>query len=374
MIIGVLKEIKDNEGRVAITPQGVRACAGAGHRVLIESSAGAGSGIDNEHFSQAGAEILDNKISVCDEADLILKIKEPLPSEYAAFHPGQMLFTFFHFASNKELAEAMLRAQVTCIAYETVETAEGKIPLLAPMSEIAGKMAPMVASCYLAKSAGGKGILASFVEHVPPARFVILGGGNAGRAAAAVALGIDAEVVILDKSGATIEKLKEMFPRAICALSSPEAVAKHVAMADVVIGAAHVPGAQAPKLVSRRQVRGMEAGSVIVDIAIDQGGCIETSRPTTHSHPAYVEEGVVHYCVTNMPGIFPRTGTYALAYETLPYILELAGKGLKAFDNEALMRGLNMYKGKITSRKVAESHGLPWSDPGEALSHAAHNP
>jgi alanine dehydrogenase len=302
-----------------------------------------------------------------EKARLIVKVKEPLPPEYNLLHPEQMLFTFFHFSSNRELTLAMLSAQATCVAYETVETDDGRVPLLAPMSEIAGKMAPMMAAIYLAKPCGGKGVLASSVEHVAPARFVILGGGSAGRAAAAVALGIGAEVVILERFQCVIDKLRKLFPAAVCVPATPENIAQHVAAADALIGAVHMPGAPAPKIVSRNMVAAMEQGSVIVDIAIDQGGCIETSRPTTHSDPVYVAEGVIHYCVTNMPGVFSRTATYALTSVCLPYALALANSGLRAFKNQELLRGLNMYKGKITNRRVAEAHGLPWTDPEELL-------
>jgi len=261
----------------------------------------------------------------------------------------------------------MLSAQIICIAYETVVTEDGRIPLLAPMSEIAGKMAPIMASLYLATSSGGKGVLASSVEHVAPARFVILGGGTAGRAAATVALGIGAKVIILERFQCIIDKLQKLFPTASCVQATPESIAHHATTADALIGAIHIPGAPAPKIVSRKMVAGMEKGSVIVDIAIDQGGCIETSRPTTHSDPVYVDEGVIHYCVTNMPGVFPRTATYALTSVSLPYALELANSGIVAFKNQELLRGLNLYKGMITNRRVAEAHSLPWTDPGDIL-------
>jgi alanine dehydrogenase len=367
MIIGVLKEVKDNESRVAMTPEGVKKFIRADHRVLIDNNAGIGSGISNEQYKEAGAEILENKNEICKKSELILKIKEPVPAEYNIFSPGQMLFTFFHFASNRQLTEAMINAKVTCIAYETVETADGEVPLLAPMSEIAGKMAPIVAANYLAKPAGGKGVLASSVGNVKPARFVILGGGNAGQAAATVALGMGADVTIIEKTQARIEELKKIFTGASFALATPENVATNVKQADVVIGTVHVPGARAPKLVSGEMVKKMEEGSVIVDIAIDQGGSIETSRPTTHSNPVYVEEGVIHYCVTNMPGVFPRTSTFALTSTTISYALELADKGTKAFENSELLKGLNIYKGKITNKGVAEAHNLPYTDPKQLL-------
>jgi len=367
MIIGVLKELKDHENRVAVTPRGVKEFIRAGHSVLVEHNAGTGSGISNDELRQAGAGIAESRDEISANAGLILKIKEPQPSEYTLFRPGQILFTFFHFASSRQLTEAMINAQVACIAYETVETAEGRIPLLAPMSEIAGKMAPIVAANCLARPAGGKGVLASSVENVKPAMFVILGGGNAGQGAAAVALGMGAAVVIVEKDQANIDRLKHILPKALIVLSFPDNIETHVRQADALIGTVHIPGARTPKLVTREMVGEMEKGSVIVDIAIDQGGCIETSRPTTHSKPTYVEQGVIHYCVTNMPGVFPRTSTFALTHRTLPYALELAEKGTRAFSNAELRKGLNIYKGKVTNRGVAEAHSLPYTDPGELL-------
>lgn len=367
MIIGVLKEVKDNEYRVAITPEGVKAFIRADHRVLIETNAGKGCGIRNNQFQEAGAEIVQNKKDLCEKAELILKIKEPMPEEYTIFRPGQMLFTFFHFASNKPLTGAMIKSQVTCVAYETVETADKKLPLLAPMSEVAGKMAPIVAANYLAKPIGGKGVLASSVGNVKPAKFVVLGCGNAGRAAVNVALGIGAEVTIIERRPTKIAQLRKIFPQANLVRSTPENIARYVKQADVLIGTIHTPGARTPKLVSREMVHDMENGSVVVDIAIDQGGCIETSKPTTHSKPFYVVKGVIHYCVTNMPGAFPRTATFALTSATLPYALELADKGLKASANEKLLKGLNIYKGRITNKKVAEAHNLLYTDPRKLL-------
>ncbi len=367
MIIGVLKEIKDNENRVAITPKGVKEFIKANHKVLIEKNAGIGSGISDEQYREAGAEIVSDKNEICEKAGLIMKIKEPISIEYNIFKEEQMLFTYFHFASGRELTEAMMKAKVSCIAYETVETADGKVPLLAPMSEVAGKMAPIVAANYLAKPVGGKGILASSVGNVKPARFVILGGGNVGQAAATVALGIGVDVTILEKNQDKIEKLKNIFPKASFVLSTPENAAKYVKKADVLIGAVCITGAKAPTIVSREMVKSMGEGSVIVDVSIDQGGCIETSKATTFSNPTYVEEGVIHYCVTNMPGAFPRTSTFALTNATLPYALELANKGIKAFENEELLKGLNIYKGKVTNKRVAEAHNLPSSDPRELL-------
>jgi alanine dehydrogenase len=363
MIIGVLKEIKDNENRVAITPRGVKYFVGSGHSVLIEKNAGAGSGIKDELYEREGAEIITDKNILSQRSQLILKIKEPLPQEYSLFQPDQMLFTFFHFASNKELTEAMMKAHVTCIAYETVETERGRLPLLSPMSEIAGKMAPIVAAHYLSMPAGGKGILASSVGHSDHARFIILGGGNAGRAAASVALGIGADVTIVERSRKNIERLKKMFRKVSFAIPTQKTIERLVCSADAVIGTVHVPGARAPKIVSREMVRQMEKGSVIVDVAVDQGGCFETTRPTTHSNPVYFEEGILHYCVANMPGAYPRTSTYALTGETLKYALKIAQKGIDACRQNELSKGLNIYKGKVTNRRVAKAHGFPYTDP-----------
>ncbi len=367
MLIGVLKEIKDNEYRVAITPAGVTAFIKAHHRVVIEDNAGIGSGFTNEQYQKAGAEIIEDRQKLCSRAELVLKIKEPLPDEYSLFKPGQMLFTFFHFASNRDLTEAMLRTQVTCIAYETVQTADGKLPLLAPMSEVAGKMAPLIAANYLAKPLGGKGVLASSVAHVAPAGFLILGGGNAGQAAARIALGIGADITLIEKCQNHINILQKEFPGISCLPSTPENIARALPKADAVIGTVHIPGTRAPRLVSRDMLTTMEQGSVIVDIAIDQGGCFETSKPTTHSEPVYREEGIMHYCVANMPGIFPRTSTLALVNAALPYALELADKGRNAFNNPELLKGLNLYKGHVTNRGVAEACNLPCADPQSVL-------
>jgi len=365
VIVGILKEIKNNENRVGVTPDGARALVAAGHSVLVEHDAGAGSGFSDAGYELAGASITADAKIICRAAGLIVKIKEPLPGEYGLFKPGQIIFTFFHFASSRQLTQAMIDAGTVCIGYETVQTAEGFLPLLAPMSEIAGKMAPMMAFSCLAKTAGGKGVLACPVASVPAARFVILGGGTAGQAAATIATGLGAEVAILDRDAAQIDRLKKRFPAAACEPATPGSIEKFVAAADVLIGCVHIPGAQTPRLVSRELVKKMEPGSVIVDIAIDQGGCIETSRPTTHAHPTYIEEGAVHYCVANMPGIFPRTSTLALTGATLPYVLQLAGDGCAAFNNAELLRGLNIYKGEITNHAVAQAFGLPWHDGRE---------
>ncbi len=366
MIIGVLKEIKDNENRVALTPDSTQKLTNAGNNVLLEEDAGKGSGFTNEEYVKSGAAI-SSKNEICKESGLILKIKEPLAEEYEIFKPGQILFTFFHFASNKKLTEAMVKASITCIAYETVETEEGTVPLLAPMSIVAGKIAAIAAANYLSKAFGGKGVLASPVGTAQPARFLILGGGNAGKAAAEVALGMGAAVTIIEKSEKEIKVLKNRFSQASFCASTPDNISDHVARSDAVIGTIHLPGARPPKLVTRNMIKTMEKGSVLVDVAIDQGGCFETSRPTTHSDPVYTEEGIIHYCVSNMPGAFPRSSTLALTSATLPYVLELAQKGKKAFQNKGLLKGLNIYRGKVTNRNVAKAHGLEFNDPMSLL-------
>jgi alanine dehydrogenase len=360
MIVGILKELKNNENRVALTPAGTQKLTSRGNNVLIEQDAGEGSGFANEEYEKSGATIT-NKSQIFKTSALILKIKEPLPEEYAIFKPGQMLFTFFHFASNKALTEAMINASVTCIAYETVETEDKRVPLLAPMSIVAGKMASIAAANYLSKTYGGKGVLSSPVGTAQPAHFLILGGGNAGKASAEVALGMGADVTLIEKSEKVIESIKKRFPKASFAVSTPENISAYLKESDAVIGTIHLPGSRPPKIVTRKMIRTMEKGSVLVDVAIDQGGCFETSRPTTHSDPVYIEEGIVHYCVSNMPGAFPRSSTLALTSATLPYVLELAQKGEKAFRNKELLKGLNIYQGKVTNRKVAEAHNLDYT-------------
>ena len=366
MIVGILKEIKNNENRVALTPVGTQKLIHSGSPVLIEHDAGNGSGFPDETYVNAGAGI-SSKAEICKKAGLILKIKEPLQEEYEIFRPSQMLFTFFHFASNKALTEAMVNASVTCIAYETVETEDNTVPLLAPMSIVAGKMAAIAAANYLSKTYGGKGVLASPVGAAQPARFLILGAGNAGKAAAKVAQGMGASVTLIEKSEEVIELLTEIFPKASFAVSTSTNISAYIKQSDAVIGTIHLPGSQPPKIVTRKMIKTMEKGSVLVDVAIDQGGCFETSRPTTHSDPIYIEEDMVHYCVSNMPGAFPRSSTLALTSATLPYVLELAQKSEKAFQNKELLKGLNIYQGKITNKKVAEAHDLDYTNAESLL-------
>jgi len=361
MIIGVLKEIKNNENRVAATPECVREFVSHGHRVLIEENAGTGSCIEDHRFEAAGAEIIADKYRICREANLILKVKEPVPEEYTLFSPGQILFTFFHFASSRRLTRAMLDANVICIAYETVRAPDGNFPLLAPMSEIAGKMASIVGAYYLARPLGGKGILASPAAGVNAARYTIVGSGNVGKAAAAVALGMEADVVILTETQRQKDEIRRLFPRASAEVAETEQIVSCLSDTDVLIGGVYVAGDRAPRLITRRMVRQMEPGSVIIDVSIDQGGCVETSRPTSHSHPVYMEEGILHYCVTNMPGVFPQTSTYALTRVVRPYALKIADSGEKALEDPALLKGLNIYRGRLTNPKVAAVFELPYA-------------
>jgi alanine dehydrogenase len=362
MIVGVPRELMEAEYRVAITPVGVRELTDEGHTVLIERDAGAGSAIPDVAYERAGARLVRSAEDVWGEADLVLKVKEPLPSEFGLLRQGQILFTYLHLAAHRDVTEALLRSKATAIAYETVETADGRLPLLAPMSEIAGRMAPHVAAHLLERAQGGRGILFSGVSGVRPARVCVIGAGMAGANAAWIAQGLEAEVVLIDKN---VEKLRYVDHihkgRILTLFSARLVIEEQVALADVVIGAVLVPGALAPKLISAEMVASMRPGSVLIDISIDQGGCAETSRATTHTNPTYVTHGVVHYCVGNMPGAVPHTSTYALTNATLPYVLALARRGLVGAlaADPTLARGVNVHEGHVTSRPVAEAHGLP---------------
>jgi alanine dehydrogenase len=367
MIVGVLKEIKTKENRVALTPYGAKQFVARGHEVLVERHAGAGSGFSDEEYVSAGAKIVESPKEICERAELVLKIKEPLPQEYGYFRPKQMIFTYFHFASSKELTLAMIETRSACIAYETVEV-DGKLPLLAPMSSVAGQMAPLIASWFLAKHNGGRGVLLSGLEGAPRAKVVIIGAGFVGENALKNALALRAEVTVIEKNEARIEVLKKKYPEATFLKSTPEIIDEEARKADVLIGAVLLPGAMAPKLVKEETVKNMKKGAVIVDVAIDQGGCVETARPTTHEDPVYEKHGVIHYCVTNMPGAYPRTSTIALTNATLPYAIELADKGLMALkENEALKKGLNIYDGKVVYKAVADAFGLPYTPVEEVL-------
>jgi len=366
VIVGVPTEVKDHEYRVALTPAGARELTAGGHRVLVQAGAGEGSAIADTQYEAAGAEIVG--VEDAWSADLILKVKEPTPAEFGRLdggspgRPARMLFTYLHLAASLEVTRALLDSGMDAIGYETVQTPDGRLPLLAPMSEVAGRMAPQVGATLLEKGHGGRGVLMGGVSGVHPARVVVLGAGMAGANAAWIAQGMEAEVVILDR---TIDRLRYIDSihkgRILTLMSNRTTVEDSVLAADLVIGAVLVPGALAPRIVSKDLVAAMKAGSVIIDISIDQGGCIETAHMTTHSDPTYVVDGVVHYCVGNMPGAVPNTSTYALTNATLPYVLELAGRGLAAAAaaDPALAGGVNLSRGQIVSAPVAEAHGLP---------------
>ncbi|HWO69880.1 MAG TPA: alanine dehydrogenase [Actinomycetota bacterium] len=362
MIIGVPKEIKDDEYRVALTPEGARELVDAGHAVLIQEGAPDGSNLPAERYKRAGAEFVASADDIWRQADLVLKVKEPQPSEYASMREGQILFTYLHLAASRELTQALLERKVSAVAYETVQLPDGRLPLLAPMSEIAGRMAPHVAARFLEKEHGGRGILLGGVSGVRPAKVLVLGAGMAGSNAAWIAAGMEAEVVVVDKNLDKLRFIDQIHKGRIVTLMSDRlTLEQRVREADVVIGSVLVPGARAPVLVTEEMVASMRPGSVVIDIAIDQGGCVETSRMTTHSDPTFVVHGVVHYCVGNMPGAVPNTSTYALANVTLPYVMEIASRGLEdaVRADPALARGVNTYGGELTNAAVAEAHGLP---------------
>ncbi len=359
-IVGVPKEIKTDEYRVAMIPVGVEELTRAGHRVLVQKGAGQGSGIEDEQYRQHGAVIVESATEIWDRADLIVKVKEPLPAEWPLMKPDQMLFTYFHFAASLELTEAVQRSKVTAIAYETIRGANGSLPLLTPMSEVAGRMSIQQGAKYLERPFEGRGILLGGVPGVLPANVVILGGGVVGANAAKVASGLGANVILLDVNLDRLRYLDDVMPPNVTTLySDRHNILDCIAHADLVIGAVLIPGAKAPRLILREDLRRMPKRAVIIDVAIDQGGCIETARPTTHSQPIYIEEDVVHYCVANMPGAVGRTSTYALCNVTLPFVLLLANKGYPQAirDNKPLAQGVNVRWGKITNLAVAETFG-----------------
>ena len=361
MVIGVPKEIKDHEYRVSVTPDGARTLHQAGHDVLIESSAGAGSGYSDEDYRNAGATVAESKEHLFKEATLIVKVKEPLLSECHFFRLGQTLFTYLHLASSPELTKALLDIAITAIAYETIEATDGTLPMLKPMSEIAGRMSVQIGAHYLEKTQGGRGLLLAGVPGVKPGNVVVLGGGVVGSAATRIAVGMGAQVTVINLDVERLRTLDELYcGRILTRASTQTAIAESVMAADLVIGAVLVPGALAPKLVSRELVARMKPGSIVVDVAVDQGGCFETTKPTTHSDPVYLENGVLHYCVANIPGIVPHTSTTALTNVTLPYLLRLASQGVKEAvrADAGLAKGVNMSLGKITCRGVADAHGL----------------
>lgn len=370
MIVGVAKEIKNNENRVGLTPAGTETLRKAGHTVLVEQGAGVGSGFSDESYVKAGGEIIADKKALFDKSEMIIKVKEPLAPEYDLFHEGQILFTYLHLAPEPELTKALLEKKVIGIAYETIEY-NHTLPLLAPMSEVAGRMAVQVGAHCLEKPFGGKGILLGGVPGVESAQVVIIGGGIVGTNAAKMAVGMGARVTVIDKSGERLVYLDDIFGgRVTTIMSNSYNIANWVKQADLLIGAVLLPGEKAPKLVSEEMVKTMEPGSVIVDVAIDQGGSVETiDRVTTHSDPTYVKYGVVHYSVANMPGAVARTSTFALTNATINYALKIADKGwqeaLKA--DPGLAKGLNVYDGKVTFKGVAEAHNLPFTPVDEIL-------
>jgi len=368
--IGVPKEIKNNEYRVGLTPASVREVAAHGHEVLVESNAGAGIGAADGDYASAGAKVVANAEEVFARADMIVKVKEPQAAERKRLRPGQVLFTYLHLAPDPEQAKDLAASGAIAIAYETVTAPGGGLPLLAPMSEVAGRLAVQAGAHCLEKREGGMGILLGGVPGVPPAKIAILGAGVVGTNAALIAVGSGAHVVVLDRSVEALRRTEARFgARVVTVHSNCETLEKHVLSADLVIGAVLVPGAEAPRLVTREMVARMKPGSVLVDVAIDQGGCFETSHPTTHDAPTFVVDRVVHYCVANMPGAVPRTSTYALNNATLPFVLALADEGWR----EALQRdphlraGLNVCAGKITNREVGEALGAAFVDPSQAI-------
>ena len=370
MLVGIPKEVKDNEYRVAATPEGVRELVDAGHTVLIQEGAGLGSSLSEDRYKRAGAQFASSAADVWREAEMILKVKEPIASEFELMREGQILFTYLHLAANPELTEALMGRKVEAVAYETVQLPDGRLPLLAPMSEIAGRMAPHVAARFLEKEAGGRGVLMGGVSGVRPARVLVLGCGMAGANAAWIAAGMEAEVIVVDRS---LDKLRFIDQiqkgRVVTLMSDRLTLEQRVREADAVIGSVLVPGALAPKIVTEDMVASMRPGSVIVDIAIDQGGCVETSHMTTHSDPTYVAHDVVHYCVGNMPGAVPNTSTYALTNVTSPYALDIANRGLEdaVRADPTLAAGVNVYAGSITNEGVAGAHDRPFVPLGELV-------
>ena len=361
MIIGVPKEIKVAEKRVALTPQGVDALVAHGHRVLVEKGAGEGSGFKDQEYQKTGATLVSKREEVWKEAQMVVKVKEPLEPEFALMRPGQILFTYLHLAANRELTLTLMERRIVGIAYETVQEKGGGLPLLRPMSEIAGRHSVFAGSMCLEARHGGKGVLLCGASGVPAAKVVILGAGIAGANACKVAVGIGARVSILDILPERLSYLHDITQGHITTfMSNRMTVAEEIADADLVIGSVLIPGAHAPKLVSREMLKRMRSGSAIVDISVDQGGCFETTRPTTHENPTYLEEGIVHYCVANIPGAYPRTSTLALTNATFPYVAKIADKGYeKALEeNEALNKGLNLLDGKVICSGVAETFGL----------------
>ncbi|BCS56063.1 alanine dehydrogenase [Geobacter sp. SVR] len=371
MIVGILKEIKIEENRVSMTPAGVEVMKSNGHTVLVEKSAGTGSGFSDEAYEQAGAVMVETPAEIYGSADMVMHVKEPQPSEYDLIRPGQILFTYFHFAADEALTRAIIKSKAIAVAYETITGPGNSLPLLTPMSEVAGRMAAQQAAKYAERAQGGRGILLGGVPGVLPATVLVLGGGVVGTHAAQMACGLGAKVYLLDSSLERLRHLSETMPKnCFPVMSSPATIRELVQEADAVIGAVLVAGAKAPKLVTREMLKTMKPGSVMVDVAIDQGGCFETSRPTTHTEPTYQVDGILHYCVANMPGAVPLTSTVALTNATLPYAVALANKGWQgvARENPAIKAGINIANGKVTYCGVAEAFGLECTPVDSILS------
>jgi alanine dehydrogenase len=370
MIIGVPKEIKNNENRVGLTPAGVKELCKAGHKLYVQSTAGEGSGFSDSEYANAGAEVLPTLASIYQIAEMIVKVKEPIKEEYSLIQEGQLLFTYFHFASSEELTYAMMERKPICLAYETVERADRSLPLLVPMSEVAGRMSIQEGAKYLERPLKGRGILLGGVPGVSPARVLILGGGIVGTNAAKIAAGMGAHVTIMDVSLARLRYLDDVMPANVFTMMSNEYnIREEIKTTDLIIGAVLIPGAKAPHLITRDMLKTMRAGTVLVDVAVDQGGCIETCSPTTHENPTFIIDDVVHYCVANMPGAVPYTSTLALTNATLPYVLQLANKGwVKACqDNNDLKLGLNMIHGKTVYKAVADAWDVPYTPLEEVM-------
>jgi alanine dehydrogenase len=370
MIIGILKEIKSEENRVALTPGGVEVMIQNGHRVLVKKEAGRASGFQDKDYAEAGAEIKNEASEIFSQAEMILKVREPEPEEYELIREDQVLFSFFHLASSENLTRSLLKTGAVCIAYETIQKADGMLPLLTPMSEVAGPMAIQEGAKYLEMTKGGHGILLGGVPGVDPGTVLILGGGVVGMNAAKMACGLGAKVYVLDQNLERLRYLSDVMPRNCFPLMSKPVTVRRLAQeADVIVGAVLIPGAKTPKLITRDMLKTMKKGTVLVDVAIDQGGCFETSKPTTHSDPVYILEGIVHYCVGNMPGAVPKTSTLALTNATLPYAVEVANKGWeKAIkENPEIKCGANVVKGRITHKAVAEAFGLEYIPVDEII-------
>ncbi len=370
MIIGVPKEIKNNENRVGLTPAGVSAFAKANHSVFVQATAGNGSGFSDEEYSAAGATILATIEEVYGKAEMIIKVKEPIEKEYPLIKEGQLLFTYFHFASYEPLTMAMIERKATCLAYETVEKKDRSLPLLVPMSEVAGRMSIQEGAKYLEKPMGGRGILLGGVPGVKPAQVLVLGGGIVGTQAAKMAAGMAADVTIMDISIPRLRELDDILPANVKTVFSNEYnIREAIKTSDLIVGAVLIPGAKAPHLITREMLGLMRKGTVLVDVAVDQGGCIETCKPTTHENPTYEIDGIIHYCVANMPGAVPYTSTLALTNATLPYALQLANKGWKqaCTDNEELRLGLNVVDGKVVYKGVSDAFNLPYTPVSEVL-------